>query len=130
METTTFDPTRWRIAQSFTHKGIVRSPGEPVPADLTPEEVDTLWKEHCLARVSETGTEMAGLPTPETIEQWLSAADIMVLRRIRKFRPKKQIIRGMIQDLDRSGRAIQSPILYEALRALVGDELGKEEALY
>lgn len=127
----TFDPTAWRIKQSFTHRGCVYSPGEPMPTDLTVEEAETLYLSRHLALVAEDGTSaLAPRPEPATPEQYLRASDLMVLRRIRKYRPSADTMRAMLAELDRSGRAMRSTVLYEALRALVADEVGPKEAIF
>lgn len=126
--TTVFDPKAWRIVQSFTRRGVIHSQGEPLPADITAEEAEALFMAHSIVRVLEDGSHVfPERPAPATAEEWLRAADVMVLRRIRKYHPDAEMVRAMAADLQNSGRAIQSMVLYEALRAIAGDPLAADE---
>src|SRR5262245_50925279 len=101
--------SEWRIAQAFTHGGVVYSMGEPLPADLTPEELEKRQKEQRIARIDQNGVpRLAGPPVPTTAQEYLFASDILVLRRIRKYRPPRKILKQILAQLDVDGRGMAS----------------------
>lgn len=120
----------WRIAHPFVHKGVMLSPGEPVPADLTVDEAEALYRDRMLAKIGKGGeTELHDGPEPTTAEEFLSASDLVVLRRIRRYRPSKKVLKQMVAEIEVNGRGMHSPVLLEALKLQAGIPLSDTERI-
>lgn len=121
---------QWRIVQSFTHRKITYSPGEPLPSGLTAEEIDALYQRRAIAKRTAGGGYASVAPSvPSTAEEYLRASDLMVLRRIRKYRPKAKVLGEILREIEATGRGNNNLVFLEAIRFAAGVELGPDEVV-
>lgn len=105
----------WRVATEFRHKGVIVSPGDPVP-DLDEATRSHLFEHGYLARRGPDGWVYQEAPEPQTAENYMMTGDPDIIRRIRKYRPSLKMIREILALADETGRTRNNPTLGEALR--------------
>lgn len=113
-------PSEWWIVRSFVHGGITYSQGESVPL-MTVAQADDLARSGVIIRMDGLAHQPRDLARrPESAQEFLQATDVMVLRKIRAFRPTVRELREIEQLAVHGGR---SAVLIEALKTLLGDDV-------
>lgn len=119
MDATMTASSGWWIVREFRHSdGVIYSPGEPLPDTMTEAQFDALSREGTIARVGERPTVPEAAPA--TAEDYLAATDVVVLRRIRRWRPSKSLLKAVLVGAVETRRP---PVLVEALRLALGERL-------
>lgn len=104
----------WRVIREFRHDGVIWSPGAPPPPDLQRSEIESLARTGYLVPLEGDNPFPPMQPgAPQTAAEYLRAQDALVLRNIRRFRPRRNVVR---QILDMAVTENRSKTFLEALR--------------
>lgn len=115
-----FEHDKWRIARSFRVAEKTYSMGEPIPRDLTQEQIDQNIQMGNLIPVggdknSWRGIQKSGSPITQTSD-YLRGNDVQVIRAIRQNQPDRDKLASLLEQA-RRGR---SRVLIEVLELLNG----------
>jgi hypothetical protein len=114
-------PPPYLIDREFVYRGITYSPGGAVP-DMPPEDLKHFLSTAHIVERGTTRLNRALILEPPTAHAYfrqghLRVTDLIVLRRIRRWRPSPELLREILAEAEHQNR---SEAIVEALKLALG----------